>query len=120
MSGWAKTSASSRRTRRPCAFGFIEHAHYLFRRASCQQRQELRVKLVTDYRADGKYRVGRLRESRQSASQDLTNSWRYGEARPFALEQPKVRNFLHEEGIAVGPLVHLGHEGRRSRYPRYP
>jgi hypothetical protein len=98
-------------------FGLIEQVHDLFGRAASQQRQELRLKLVTDYGADGKYRVGRLRESRQSAAQYLTDSWRYGEAWPFALEQPQVRNFLHEEWIATGSLVHLAHEGSRSNTP---
>ena len=43
--------------KKTCAFGFIEHAHDLFRRASCHQRQQLRLELVTDHRADGKHRV---------------------------------------------------------------
>ena len=100
--------------KKTCAFGFIEQAHHLFRRAARHQRQQLGVELVVNHRADREQRVRSLGESRQPTAKYLTHAGWYGEAGTFALEQTQVRNFLHEEGIAIGPLVDLGHEGSRS------
>jgi hypothetical protein len=96
--------------KKTCTFGFVEHAHHLFRRTACHQRQQFCVDFVVSHRADREERVRSMRKSRKPTANDLTHAGWYGKAGAFALEQTQVCYFLHEEGIAVGPLVHVAHE----------
>ena len=101
-----------------CTFGFIEQTHHLFRRTPRYQRQQLGVQLVINHRANREQRVRSLRKSCKPTANYLTHAGWYGKAGTFALEQTQVCNFLHEEGIAVGPALYLAHEGSRSNTPQ--